>query len=272
MVKFMEKSQNNGRIETIGIIAAMSQESEALLRLIELRDRSNLGPYRCYRFRLLHRDCWLLTSGMGLQRAAQATRALIDAASPQLLVSVGVAGAVNADLEIGDVVASGNCCLLDKEGLPGPFQPLARLSEAAWQAAELALQPGRAGLYRGTAVTTRGAQFVQQQPGQQPGKLTNPVLEMETAGIAGVAAEKEIPLLSLRAISDGPRAPIPFNLETMLDEQDNLRTREILKVILGHPRMLSQLVRMGRNTHQAADNAALALFAALSQPGPVITP
>jgi len=42
----------------------------------------------------------------GIWRAAEATRKLIDAASPQLLVSVGIAGAVNADLEIGDVVVS----------------------------------------------------------------------------------------------------------------------------------------------------------------------
>jgi adenosylhomocysteine nucleosidase len=101
--------------------------------------------------------------------------------------------------------------------------------------------------------------------------MENPILEMETAGIAGAAAKKGVPLLSLRAISDGPAAPIPFNLETMLDEQDNLRSGEIIKTILGHPQMLPQLVRMGRNTRKAADNAVLALVAALSQPGLVIT-
>jgi len=255
-------------LETIGIIAAMSQESDAVLRLIEQHECSDLETYRCYRFRILDRDCWLITSGMGRKRAAQATRALMDAANLQLLVSVGIAGAVNADLEIGDMVASTNTCFLDKDGLPGPFQPLARLSEAAWQAAILALQAGGAGLYPGTAITTHGALLIQPQPPQ----LTNPVLEMETAGIASAAAEKGIPVLSLRAISDGPRAPIPFNLEQMLDEQDNLRNGEIIKTILGHPGILPQLVRMGRNSRQAADNAAIALIAALSQPGPVITP
>ncbi|MGD0751848.1 MAG: hypothetical protein ABSA23_10620 [Anaerolineales bacterium] len=254
-------------METIGIVAAMSQESNALLRLIEQRNRSDLGPYRCYHFRILDRECWLLTSGMVFQHAAQATRTLIDAASPQLLVSVGIAGAVNPDLEIGDVVASSDTCLIDKEGVRGPFQPLARLSQAAWQAAKMALQPGGASLYPGTALTTHGTKFIQQQAAQP----SNPVLEMETAGIAGVAAQQGLPLLSLRAISDGPRAPIPFSLEKMMDEHDNLRTGAIIKSILGHPRMLPQLVRMGRNTRMAADNAALALFAALSQPGPIIT-
>ena len=253
-------------METIGIIAAMPLESNALLRLIEPRERSDLGLYRCYRFQLLKRACWLLTSGMGRQRAARATRALIDAARPQLLISVGVAGAVHADLEIGDVVVSRNTCLLDK-GLTGPFQPLARLSEEAWQAAKQTLQPDGASLYHGTAVTTRGAQFIQPQPVQ----MENPILEMETAGIAGVAAGRGIPLLSLRGISDGPRAPIPFNLEGMMDEQEALCSGEIIKKLLGHPQMLPQLVRMGRNTRKAADNAALTLVVALSQPGPVLS-
>ena len=245
---------------TVGIITAISQERDAVLRHVERGKRSQLGPFRCDRFGLADWDCWLLTSGMGPERAAQAARAMIEATRPQLLVSVGVAGAVNADLEIGDVVAARNVCQLDK-GLLGSYQPLALLSEAAWQAAEQALQPLRARLLFGTAVTTAGSQFV----GHQPEDMTNPVLEMETAGIARVAADRGIPLLSLRAISDGPRAPIPFDLEAAMDADYNLRVGEIVKTLLGQPRMLSQLLRMVQNTRLAAGNAATALVAALSQ-------
>ncbi len=254
-------------MESIGIIAATPQERQACLRFIEQSKHCALGPFHCQRFQLLDRDCWLLTSGMGLKRAAQAACTLIEAIRPQLLISVGVAGAVNTTLEIGDVVASRDTCYLNK-GLPGPLKPLAHLSEAAWQAAAQALQPRRARLVSGTAVSTQGSQNIQPQPEQ----MTNPVLEMETWGIAQVTAEQAISLLSLRAISDGPRAPIPFNLEEMIDEQDNLRMGEIVKMILGQPRLLLQLLRMGRNTTKAAENAAIALIAALRQPEPLITP
>jgi len=162
-------------------------------------------------------------------------------------------------------VAARSTCLLD-HGLPGPFQPLALLSDAAWQAIVQALQARRAGLYWGTAVTTRGAQIIEQRQEE----MIHPVLEMETMGIARAAAEEGIALLSIRAISDGPRAPIPFNLEAMMDEEDTLRIGEIIKTILGHPRMIPQLFRMALNTKMAAQNAAMALVAALSQPGPVI--
>ncbi len=262
----METSKPSDQMEAIGIIAAMPQETNALLHLIKERKWTRLGSYRCHHFQLSKRNCWLITSGMGLQRAAQATRTLVDATSSQLLVSFGVAGAVGDNLEIGDVVASRNTCLLD-QGLLGQFQSLALLSETAWQAVVQALQPRQVSLYTGTAITTRGSQFIQRQPEQ----LTNPVLEMETSGIAGVTAEQGIPLLSLRAISDGPSAPIPFDLEAMLDEDYNLRIWEILKTVLNHPRMLPRLLKMGQNTEVAADNAAIALVAALSQPGPVIS-
>ena len=252
-------------METIGIIAAMPQERDALLHFVSERATTTLGSYRCQRFRLAERDCWLLTSGMGIERAARAAQVLVDVLHPQLLVSVGVAGAVNPDLEIGDVVVSQNTCLLE-QGLPGPFQPLALLSGAAWQAAVQALQPRAARLFRGTAVTTRGAQFVGSQPDQMP----NPVLEMETIGIARVAALAGAPLLSIRAISDGPRAPIPFDLEAMTDEHFNLRTGRLIRILLAHPRLLPQLLRMGRNTKMAAENAAIAWIAALSQPGDLL--
>ena len=254
-------------METIGIIAAMPQESGALLHLIKGWERSALGPFRCQHFRLNERDCRLVTSGMGPQRAAQATLAVLDTFHPLLLVSVGVAGAVYPDLAIGDMITAWNTCLLDK-GTLGQVMPLAHLSQAAWQAVAQALQRRRASLFSGIAVSTRGAQLTQEQPEQ----LTNPILEMETVGIAEVAAQQGIPLLSLRAISDGPRAPIPFDLEAMMDEQYNLRTAKILRTILGHPQMLPQLIRMGRNTNLAAENAAIALIAALSLPGPVISP
>jgi adenosylhomocysteine nucleosidase len=254
-------------METIGLIAAMSQESDALLRCIGKREPTRLGPFRCFRFQFSDHNCLLVTSGMGLQRAAQATQALLEAINPHFLVSFGIAGAVHEDLQIGDVVVAWKTCLLEK-GVPGHFWPLAALSEAAWEATAQALQPRGARLVHGTAITTRGSQVILQQTQELP----NPVLEMETAGIAQVAAGKRIPLLSLRAVSDGPRAPIPFDLAALMDEEANLRIGKLIRMILRQPRILLQSRQMLQNSRKAAQNAAIALVAALSQPSPVISP
>jgi hypothetical protein len=96
--------------------------------------------------------------------------------------------------------------------------------------------------------------------------LAHPVVEMETTGIAQVAVEKGIPLFSLRAISDGPRAPLPFNLDAMMDEDANLLAGKMLKFVVCHPGIVLQSWQLIRNVTIATDNAAIALLAAFSQP------
>jgi hypothetical protein len=86
---------------------------------------------------------------------------------------------------------------------------------------------------------------------------------METAGIAQVAAENHLPLLSIRAISDGPGAPIPIKLDEMMDKDANLKVGKLLKAVIRHPGILVQSRQLLVNTQRAADNAAEALVAAL---------
>lgn len=250
-------------METIGLIAAMPQESDALLRCIRKWKPTALGPFRAVRFRLSDRDCLLVTTGMGLQRAADGTRALLAAITPHLLISFGIAGAVYDSLHIGDVVVAGTTCSLDMD-LLGPLQPLASLSEAAWNAAAQVLQQDGARLVAGTAITTHGSQVIS----QSLEKVAHPILEMETAGIAQVAARMGIPLVSIRSVSDGPQAPIPFDLEAVIDEKGNLHMGKILMMALHNPRIVFQSRRIMLNSRRAADHAAKAVVAALSQPLP----
>jgi adenosylhomocysteine nucleosidase len=254
-------------METIGIIAAMSQECKALLRCVEERERTALGPFRCYRFQLSDRNCLLVKSGIGLKRAIDATRALLAATRPQFLVSFGVAGAARDELQIGDVIVASHTCLLEK-GIQSQLQRLAPLSDAAWHAATHVLERRGARLVSGTAVTTRMSQPAQLQPKE----MAHPFLDMETAGIAQVAAEQGIALMALRAVSDGPRAPLPFDLEAMTDEDFNLDIGKIIKMVLRHPHLMLQSHRIVRNVEKAAENAAIALVAALGQPLPVLSP
>ncbi len=245
-------------MDTIGLIAAMTQESNALLRVIKGRQRVALGASRGHSFLLSGNTCLLVTCGMGSRRAGIAARSLVEMCSPRVLISFGIAGAVEPDLEIGDVILAEAACRLE-QGVPGPISALASWSEATREAAAQALAERGRRLLIGTAVTTGGSQV----SGTLLGGLSHPILEMETAGIAQVAAEKGVPLLSLRAISDGPRDPIPFELDEVMDENANLQFGRLLKAILHNPRVLVNSWRLVRNTSLAANNAALALVAAL---------
>ena len=247
-------------METIGLIAAMTQESDAVLRCVKGWKRIAMGPFSGKSFILSGQICLLITSGMGIRRASEAARNLVEMNIPRMLISFGIAGAVEAVLQIGDVITVDAVCRLEQQ-VRGPLLPLAPWSVAAQEAAVRVLSKRGARLWSGTAVTTKGSQ-VDEEPLK---KLKHPILEMETAGIAQVAASNKIPILSLRAISDGPRDPIPFDLGEMMDEDANLQAGRLLRTIIRHPRIILQSRRLMRNTRIASDNAAIALIAALSQ-------
>ncbi len=247
---------------TIGLIAAMSQESQALLRRVQGWKHMTLGHLPAYSFSVGGHSCVLITGGMGGRRAAAATRILLENAHPLAIVSCGIAGAVEADLDIGDVVLPSSCYIWDGATLGEPI-PLATWLQAAVEAVAHALSPGGKRVFEGAAVSTGNAQAGEGQLGNLP----HPVLEMETAAIAQVAAEYATPLYSLRAISDGPRAPIPLDLGEIMDEDANLRLGRMLRAVIRHPAIVLQGRRMLQNTGVAASSAAIALVAILSLPG-----
>ncbi|HSB66631.1 MAG TPA: hypothetical protein VLD65_08625 [Anaerolineales bacterium] len=243
----------------IGLIAAMPQESRALLRRLTGVTRGYLDQLPIDTFSVSSQSCVLVTSGMGVRRASQATRGLVDKYDPILLISFGIGGAVEGDLDIGDVVLVEAFGPLE-QGSPVKLTGLAIWPGLAREAAQQALASRGRHLFSGTAVTTAASHPA---VGQLTG-LAHPVLEMETVGIAHVAAQKGIPLLSLRAISDGPHAPIPLDLSTVMDEDANLKLSGLVNALVHNPLILLQSRRMLRNITFATESAAMALIATLN--------
>jgi adenosylhomocysteine nucleosidase len=247
-------------METIGLVVAMPQEVRPLLAYAMGWKRAAIGKFPGYRFELSGRECLLVRCGIGLESAILAGRALLAEVQPKLLVSFGVGGGVTDDLSVGDVVLGRESCELYVAELSN-FRPLAPLTDQAQEAITQALRPHDAKVVWGTIVTTPGSQTIQPRP-----EILHPVLDMETAGVARIATEAGIPLLALRALSDTPREPIPFNIQAFTSGRWSTRLRRMTGTILRHPGILNRLVRLGRNTEKAAQNAALALATALSQP------
>jgi nucleoside phosphorylase len=236
----------------------MRQESDALLGYVKRTDRVSIGRFECKSFEMNGQQCLLITSGMGVRRAGEAAHELLKTITPRLLISFGIAGAVEADLEIGDVVIPEGYCELE-HGTPGAIVPLDRWPNDVLEAVASNLGKRSVHLVTGTAITTGGASVVEDQVRH----LQHPILEMETAGIAQAAAEVGAALLCIRAISDGPRAPLPVDLSEIMDEDANLRPVGMLKAFLRHPGMILQVGSVQRNSNMAAEHAALAVFEVL---------
>ncbi len=90
----------------IGIIVAMDEELEAVLHFsedISRKEKKNIEFIEC---KIKGRNCVIIKSGVGKVNAARATQILIYEYQLIYIVNVGVAGAVNDNLQIGDVVIS----------------------------------------------------------------------------------------------------------------------------------------------------------------------
>jgi nucleoside phosphorylase len=247
-------------METVAFIAAMRQEIRPFLRRIGRSRRDWVGRFPCYRFELLGRECVLLETGVGIARATDGARALLSLFRPVMAVSFGTAGAPRPGLAVGDVVAARSVHRLEV-GRAESAWPAAALSDAAFKAAAESLQPLGARLSWGSIITTWGEQTF----ASEGAAIENPVLEMETAGIADACAEAGVPLLALRAISDSVEEPLPFNLSDYLDERQRLLVGRLVAAVLKRPSLLPALLRLGRNASRAAENAAVAVLAAVQE-------
>ncbi|WP_243688340.1 phosphorylase family protein [Geotalea toluenoxydans] len=91
-------------ISTIGIIAAMPEEVNPLLKRIGIYQREKRESFELFRFGLDVKKIVLVQSGMGAKHATRATRFLIKTASPDIILNFGFAGAVTAGPRVGDLV------------------------------------------------------------------------------------------------------------------------------------------------------------------------
>jgi adenosylhomocysteine nucleosidase len=244
-------------MEKVGLITAMNSESEALIRRLKNPKKISISHVRGVVFQAGKRECTLVTSGMGIRQAAEGARVLIEATHPDWLISFGIAGAVREDLQIGDVVLAIQNGALENGSIKS-LQPLAAFPEETWDRVKNTLRAEGVPAYLGTAITTRGSQF-----SLQAQELDNPILEMETAGLLQVAQTYSIPLFVLRAISDGPRAPLPLDLTRVMDEDSHLLPGKLLLELVKHPGILGKAGPMLRNSRIAAENAARAVLIAL---------
>jgi adenosylhomocysteine nucleosidase len=84
------------------------------------------------------------------------------------------------------------------------------------------------------------------------------LVDMEAAAVGRAARARGIPFYCWKAVTDIATEDLPdFNY--FLDQEKQLRTRQVAAYALTHPRYVAPLLRMGRNSKSGADALAQAL-------------
>jgi len=240
----------------IAVITAMPEEYRAVAESLGTAAAAQVGTLRAGRFSLAGHEFLLVESGMGFHNAAKAAEMLVRDCQPDLLISAGFCGGIATELLAGDVVVAKEIIIANKDGfeeIPVQISPVGQ-NFVVRQAAAGSRVVG------GTFVSTSTVTSKRRLAGMLPGCYHNPVVEMESGAVAIIAAENNIPLLAIRAVSDTADEELGFSLDEFCDpDMRRIRISKVLLTILRKPRIIPQLVRLSRSSSRAAESLTAAL-------------
>lgn len=236
------------------LMAALPQEVRPFLRRINARPRRDLG---------LPAWDWepeaavVALSGMGPAAARRAGETLIRRCRPELLVSLGFGGALTPGLAAGDVVLGETFWHYDPDTreLRASSQPASRSLTHLPQA----LKKAGLTIINGSVVSTTRIIHKGNQSAPLSG-LPHPVLDLETAILAELAAAQALPFLSLRGITDTATEEIPEFLRRAADQEAAVGVTTALAWLAQDFRRLQDLLRLWRRSRRAAQALSEALM------------
>ena len=187
-------------MKKIGIIGAMDVEVERLKADMTVTRQITKAQMHFCEGTLKNQPVVVVRSGIGKVNAAVCTQILVDEFGVDAVINTGIAGSLNAQIDIGDIVISTDVLHHDMDAVnfgyaPGQIpqmevfsfvadEPMAELAEKVCHQVNPEIK-----VFRGRVVS--GDQFISDR-----------ATEMEGAAIAQAAYLNQIPFIVIRAISD----------------------------------------------------------------------
>ena len=197
----------------IGIIGAMREEVVGLSSMIDNKKLSQIAGMTFYEGRIKGVDVVVVECGIAKVNAAMCTQILISEFGVGALINTGVAGALNENLDINDIVVSTDAIQydVDASSLGDPKGTIPRMETSIFKAdvglvdlayESFAKEDSNYKVYKGRVVT--GDKFIASIDEKIYLRETfnGYCCEMEGGAIAHVAHCNGLPFVIIRAISD----------------------------------------------------------------------
>ena len=227
----------------IAIITACAHEAALVRRRLRVRQQATGTAGPVWQGVLHQQDVVLLQCGMGPERAAQAVLWLGQHYQLAGVLSVGFAGALQAELRPGDALLVTNICAQDDVACAASpaagrgIRTDARLAHIAAMAVAQAAVVSHAGtLLSTTAVVAQAA--VKQELGQHSGALA---VDMESYSVGQMAAQRHIPFAVLRTIFDTAAETLSLPVTTCTTADGSLRPLRLVGCLACQPWLVLQL-------------------------------
>jgi adenosylhomocysteine nucleosidase len=239
-------------VDRIAIFAALQWECRPVLRQLGRPGCEDADGFRRWHADLPHGRVVLVRTGIGLERAEAAARALAAGGEFDLFLSTGCAGGLAPELRPGDLVVARSI------GLAG--EPAERVADAARARARAAAERASLRLLEGHVLSSprilAGAE--EKRAAAAAGAKA---VEMEGAAVARVAGERGIPFASVRSILDGADTRLEHSGVFVDPATGALRPWAIARHLARRPGTLRTLLEM-RRMMEAAEDSLTRFFAA----------
>ncbi|OUP66727.1 5'-methylthioadenosine/S-adenosylhomocysteine nucleosidase [Drancourtella sp. An177] len=197
----------------LGIIGAMEEEVAELKRRMEIEEVSEVASMSFYRGKLEDKEVVIVRSGIGKVNAAVCAQILIDRFHVDTLINTGIAGSLDAQIDIGDMVISTDAVEhdMDASAFGDPVGQIPQMDTFSFPADEKLVKLAKEvnerinpDIHTWTGRIVSGDQFVASS--QVKERLVTlfgaKCTEMEGAAIAHTAYLNKISCVIIRAISD----------------------------------------------------------------------
>jgi len=239
----------------IAIFGAFGQEIVDLRRRMVVEEVVATPACKVYRGKLHNKDAVLVRTGMGKERAENATRFVLERYPVTAIISLGFAGALAPNLRVGDVVVCSKLhCVHSFEDEEERLEPHA--ADAGLHSLALQCPEDRVARFlAGSGVTALQLDPDPEKMQELRDAFDAHIIDMESYWIARMASARQIPFIAIRSISDTvERSVQPF--DRILAPDGSLLWKKAVLCFLLHPRYLMNVFALFRNTRPAKKNMA----------------
>lgn len=222
----------------IGIVVAMDEELEAIQKLMKNIEVKTIKDLRFLIGHIQNRLIVLVKCGVGKVNAARTTQKLIDNFDVSCILNVGVAGAINANLDIGDVVVAKHVLQHDfditafghsKGYITGIGNYISCNKDLIDEFEQIIKSIPERNYKIKIGIVATGDIFCTESWMKEKinGKFNADVVDMECAAIGQVCYLENVPFMAIRSISDIPNG----NNATTFDENLKIASKRCANIL-----------------------------------------
>ena len=225
----------------VGIIFAMEEELEELLKYLKIEKEYTIFDLSFYEGIINGVYCVMVRSGFGKVNAARATQILIDNIKVDYIFNIGVAGGISKSLKVGDIVIGEKLVQHDfditafnhDKGYIPEIGVYIQADDYLFRLANNVLKSDDKINVVSGVISSGDIFCTEVKMGQKINSKFNALcVEMEGASIAQICYLNHIPFLVLRSISDTPNNDNVITYEEFLKYSSKNIAYAMSKILL----------------------------------------